>query len=75
MVYYGYGGAAFEIFARAASKKYFDKIKALIGVDQKQELEAALDKLETERRGVPRWESESINPRYICQFDLLATKI
>ena len=30
--------SAFEIFSRAASRKYFDKIKCLLAVDNKEEL-------------------------------------
>lgn len=74
LVYYGSRGSTFEIFSRAASRRYFDKIKGLIGVETKDELGTALDRIETEQRGVPRWQFDSINPRYICQFDLLATK-
>ena len=74
LVYYGSRGSAFEIFSRAASRRYFDKIKGVIGVDTKDELGGALGRIETDQRGVPKWQFDSINPRYICQFDLLATK-
>lgn len=73
LIYYGHRGAVFESFARSISRKYFEKIKLLIGVSSKEELGIALDQIETEQR-LPQWQFETINPRYMCQFDLLATK-
>jgi hypothetical protein len=66
-------GGPFEIFARAKSQRYFQRIKALLGVDDKAQLGHALDKIENEPNRIPRWDYESIEPRQLIGFDTIAT--
>ncbi len=65
---------AFEVFSRAASKTYLAKVLPLLGVP---EIKAIKDKLESyaaDRRALPRWESNSINPGALLGIDQLGTK-
>lgn len=64
----------FESFARAKSARYFERIKPLLGVEDKAALETLISKLETEGQNrIPRWEFESISPRHLLHLDTVAT--
>lgn len=65
-------GRIFEIFARAQSKEYFDRLKCLFGIDTKQELEPLWQAFKDGR--VPRWEFESSNPVSLMGYDQLEEK-
>lgn len=66
-------GGPFEIFARAKSQRYFQRIKALLGVHDKAELGLVLNEIENDRNRIPRWDFESIEPRRLIGFDAIAT--
>lgn len=66
-------GAAFEIFARAKSRRYFDRIKPLLNVKDKEELGVILTNVRSDRDRIPRWQFESINPGRLMGFDALGT--
>jgi hypothetical protein len=65
---------AFELFARSRSKNYFDRVKALLGVKDKTELEMMLKEFSENPRQFPRWQHESFNAAYLLGFDKLATE-
>ncbi|WP_105405472.1 hypothetical protein [Neorhizobium sp. T7_12] len=50
----------FEIFARAKSLRYFEKIKGLLGVENKEELENRLNSI-VQKNQLPRWQFDTIN--------------
>jgi len=64
----------FEIFARSASKQYFDKIKILFGVDTPHELIPLLESFKSGKRELPKWGFRSFNPETIMGFNSLATR-
>ncbi|MCU7497535.1 MAG: TIR domain-containing protein [Ignavibacteria bacterium] len=74
LVYLGHFQKQFEIFARASSKKYFDKIKCLISINTPKDLEELLNNFQTNKRRLPMWEFESINPSALLDYNNLATK-
>lgn len=63
----------FEMFARAKSKQYFERIKTLLGVADKQGLAEFLQFLSKNPNHIPRWQFESINPGYLMGFERLAS--
>ena len=65
-------GPPFEMFARAKSQRYFEKIKSLLGVNDKAELIQLLEAVNTDNRN-PRWEMDRLNPNALMQIDLMAT--
>jgi hypothetical protein len=65
-------GPPFEIFARAKSKNYFEKIKPLLGVNDKAELIQLLNAVDSEDRN-PIWDMDRLNPSALMQVDLMAT--
>ncbi|UIK04819.1 SEFIR domain-containing protein [Neorhizobium galegae] len=50
----------FEIFARAKSRRYFEKISGLLGVTSKENLEAQIQAI-IQKNQLPRWQFETLN--------------
>jgi hypothetical protein len=61
-----------RMFARAKSKRYFERIKSLLGVDDKAELVRLLEAINAQN-GTPRWDMDCLNPGALLQVDLMAT--
>ncbi|TCQ17472.1 SEFIR domain-containing protein [Rhizobium sp. PP-CC-3G-465] len=57
----------FEIFARAKSLRYFDKIKGMLNVQNKAELEKKLTDL-IEKELLPRWQFDTLNVEQLTGF-------
>jgi hypothetical protein len=66
-------GRPFEMFVRARSNKYFDKIKCLLRVNNKQDIKDILGRIAKDSRIIPNWQYESINPERLIGFDAIAT--
>ena len=64
---------AFEVFARAVSKTYLNKVLALLGVPSLEPVKAMLED-STVKRSLPRWDYQSFNPSVLMAFDNLGTK-
>lgn len=63
----------FEIFARAQSKGYFDKLKCLFDIKQKEELAPLLEAFRDGKLAVPRWDFSSFDPSVLLGFEKIAT--
>jgi hypothetical protein len=64
----------FELFARSKSTKYFERVKALLGIKDKAALVALVSKIEADgNHRLPRWEFDQLNPRQLLHLDSLAT--
>lgn len=64
---------AFELFARAQSKEYFDKIKILFDVNNKEDFSPLVEAFESDKLVIPRGSLVSINPLFLIGLDKLAT--
>jgi len=64
----------FEMFARAISNTYFDKIKNLLSIAKKEDLQVLLESYANGQRRLPRGGFHSINPSLLLNFEQLATK-
>ena len=67
-------GGEFEIFARAESIKYFDKIKPLLGIDNKDDITRLLSAYNSNKKLIPRVGIFPIKIKSLINFDNLATK-
>ncbi len=74
LLYLGHFHSSFEIFARASSKKYFNRIKCLLGIEKKDDLDELLKSYQDGSRKLHRWESNLINPSVLIGYDQLATR-
>lgn len=73
LLYLGHYGSSFEIFARAKSKKYFDRVKTVLGVDSPDDLAEVLESYKQGRRRLPRWEMNSFSPSALLGYESLDT--
>jgi hypothetical protein len=74
LLYLGHFNGAFEIFARSASKAYFDKAKGLLAIDSPKDLEPLLVSYRNGSRKLPRWEFEGFSPTTLLGYEHLATR-
>lgn len=75
LLYVGHFGSAFEMFARAKSTRYFNRIKGLLQVNSKEELGQVIEKIRSEPDRIPKWQFESINIDQLIGFEALATTL
>jgi len=64
----------FEIFARAESKEYFEKIKYLFGIKSLEDFKRLLNEYKQGRRELPKWQFESFDPELLLNIDNLSTQ-
>lgn len=62
---------AFEIFARAQSPKHFERLKIVLGISGRNELENLLLFYQKNPDHLPRWEFDRINPALLMNFQRL----
>lgn len=65
---------SFEVFARAQSRQYFEKLKSVLGVDSVEELGVILEHLREGRLHLPQWEFSRPDVPSLTNFEKLATK-
>lgn len=71
LVYVGHHRRAFEIFQRAQSKKYFESIKPIMGVNSKDELGDLMNLFKKEPDLLPRYDLRRISPIQLIGLDNL----
>ncbi len=74
LLYLGFFHRPFEIFARAQSLKYFNKIKCLLKIETKEELDNIIKEFDEYKRKTPNWEFETFNPKALIGYDKLCTE-
>lgn len=74
LLYCMYQRIPFEIFARAESKKYFEKIKIALGINNKQDIMNAITKVEEQKVVFPTWGHYSFSINILANIEKLATK-
>lgn len=67
-------GGAFEIFARAESKEYFNRLKCVFDISVKNDLEPALKAFREDKLRVPKWDWTSFDPATLLGYESLATR-
>jgi hypothetical protein len=74
LLYVNHCKGPFEIFARAQSKEYFDKIKTIFEIPNKSDLVPLMAAFRDGKMSVPRWDFTSVSPEALMSFEKLATK-
>lgn len=74
LLWLGHFPGPFEIFARAESKRYFEKIKCLFDIQSPDGFEQLLKEYQQSKRKLPRWERHSLNPALLLNIEKLATR-
>jgi hypothetical protein len=65
---------AFEIFARSRSKEYFDKVKCLFDLKNKEGIDPLMEAFNSGKLKIPRWGFISANPLILIGYDKIATR-
>lgn len=74
LIYIGRFGGTFEIFARAQSMEYFDKLKCLFDIQQKDDFVNLFEAFKNEELRVPHWDFHSFSPEDLIGFKNMATR-
>ncbi len=74
LLWLGHFPGPFEIFARAESKRYFEKIKCLFDLGRPDDLNPLLEEYRQGKRKLPGWERHSLNPALLLNIEKLATR-
>jgi len=74
LVYLNFREDPFEVFARAGSTQYFNRLKLALGINVKQELDPLIQAFKDQKLYIPRWEFESFNPFELLNYEHLATR-
>jgi len=64
----------FEIFARAQSESYFNRMKIVLGINNKDKLLELIKEYQNHPRELPQWRFNKINLEAFMNFNQLATK-
>jgi hypothetical protein len=66
----------FEIFARAQSERYFNRMKIVLGINNKDKLLELINEYRSRQRDLPQWGLglDKVDPVAFMNFDKLATK-
>ena len=71
LLYAGRSHRPFEIFARAQSRRYFDRMKILLRAENPSDLESLLESFKDGDRTPPRWEFERVEPARLMNYEQL----
>jgi len=74
LVYIERHRGAFEIFARSQSKEYFNKVKCLFDMENKEEFYPLMQAFESGKLKIPRWDFTSANPLILLGYEKIATR-
>ena len=64
----------FEIFARAQSNSYFDKMKCMFDIEGWSNFNSLFEAFKDKKLSVPSWDFTSIEPALLIGFKNLATR-
>ena len=64
----------FEIFARAVSTAYFDRMKVVLDIESTTELKIFFDNVSQDRRTIPHWGWERLDLKLLSSFDKLCAR-
>ena len=73
MVYASRQYGPFEVFARSQSSEYFNRVRHLFDIDQKDDLLPVAEAFKTGRLKIPSWDFDSFGPFELMGFEKLAT--
>jgi len=73
LVYLDRHSGPFEIFARAESKLYFDRLSIILGIKNKSDLAPIMTAFKEGKLQVPRWNFKAPNPLNLIGYEKMAT--
>jgi hypothetical protein len=74
LVYSERHSGSFELFARAQSKEYFERLKGIFDIQDKKDFEALMAAFKDNKLTAPRFGWTFVNPEILVGFEKLATR-
>lgn len=74
LVFKSFHGGSFEIFFRAESTKYFNKIATVLGIKSKSEISLFVDAIKNKSVYIPEWDFDRINPLELMNYENLCSR-
>lgn len=74
LVFKSFHGGTFEMFLRAESTDYFNKIAPTLGIKSKSELEILVDAIKGQKIYVPKWDFDRLNPLELMNYEKLCNR-
>jgi hypothetical protein len=74
LLYLNASSGPFEVFARSRSSSYFDRVKVLIGIETKDQLQLLLEDFASGKHPLPNWSHYSFSPARLLGISDMATK-
>lgn len=74
LLYKAHRVGTFEIFSRSESLEYFNELKIVFDIDNKDELNTILKAFNEKKLRIPSWQGDWIYPNELMGFDNLATR-
>jgi len=74
LLYIEYHSGTFEIFARAQSKEYFDRVKCIFDIEDKKDFIPLFEASKRNELRIPLWEFTPFDPEMLLGFEKLATR-
>ena len=75
LVFKSFHGGTFEIFLRAESIEYFNRLAPLLGISKKNDLEPFIKAVQEGTIYVPKWQFESFSPLELMNYNNLCTRV
>ena len=74
LVFKTFHGDTFEIFLRAESIEYFNRLAPILGVNQKVEFESFVEDIKTDSIYTPKWGIKRISPIELMNYENLCSR-
>jgi len=74
MLYIERHSRTFEIFSRSQSKEYFDRVKCIFDIGDKNDFIPLFEAFREGKLSLPYWQFTTLNPEILLGFEGLATK-
>ena len=65
---------SFELFQRAESREYFEKIKKCFLIESKDEIKLVFEGIKLQKIFIPKWQFDYVNVERLSNFENLCTK-
>lgn len=64
----------FEIFSRAESRQFFDKMKVLFFIESKDDFELLMNGFQSSKLRLPKWDFDSISPVHLMAYEKMCSR-
>ncbi|MGK0418402.1 MAG: hypothetical protein ACJAST_003514 [Halopseudomonas sp.] len=74
LIFKSFHGGPFEIFLRAESTEYFNRVAPMLGIKSKSDITPFIDAIKQQTIYVPKWEFDRINPLELMNYEKLCSR-